>query len=329
MTKLISSWRYMLTGAIIIVLYIVYTQFFNNDLVNEPITTTEVLSSKANVTPKITKAKNSQPQYSTGITDEQQLADTSAPENPIVAIKAKLTKGLSSHKNLTHMEKLDYETALFTEIMVIQHDVIQQAEQQGDNVAEVSAILQNAFATMSELAKEKDWQGYLGEVEKLVEMNTNLLDTIMVSALNCELPPEIIKELMHLGANFPDGATSIAAKSSEYVEAMVELGLDIHQISSFGKNGIHGAISIGSVASFDYFIEQGVSIKPSPYGLDPLDSALQYAVISSGDTYFAKKLIELGAPIEVSHKEALMKLQTPENFDVYVKLMNDLPELLE
>jgi hypothetical protein len=338
MTKRISYWRYLITATIIIAFYITYSQFFDNAIVplNEQATTTQVLSNKAIVTPKpntpkLGTVRKKQPEHSTDTTskDKQLVNKSLDPENQHLAIRTELTNGLSSHENQTYSEKLAYEQALLAELMAMSQDAINSAEQNGENIAELSATLLSASKKMADFVKDEDWQGYLVEVEKLAEINTNSLDTVMILALTNEVPPEIIKELLHLGANFDENSISLAAKSLEYVDALTELGLDIHQVSFFGKNAVSSAINNDSAESFNYFVEQGVSIKPSPYGLDPLDDAIAYAVLNSGDTYFAKKLIALGAPIEHSHKEALKEQQTAENSDIYVKLINDLPELLE
>lgn len=135
------------------------------------------------------------------------------------------------------------------------------------------------------------------------------------------LPEDAILDLTSRGWK---GSASVA-------EALLAHGLDVHHADRFGKNAFSQAAAIhGYDAQMAKFLAaQGVSPKPSPRGMDPLDDILSAMVMWGVDEeglWLARLLVDIGAPIEPSHLELTQRIALVAPGD-HAKLVRAIPPL--
>ena len=136
-----------------------------------------------------------------------------------------------------------------------------------------------------------------------------------------------------------DGAMSLAynprADIAAVVEALEPFGLDLHYVNFYGENAFHVLARHPDDDVRWRFAEllasRSVSPKPSPYGLDPLDTVLtrlvEYPTVNAAAAVrFARFLIDYGAPIEESHLLLARQLAVADE-EAYRRLVSAVPEL--
>ena len=119
-------------------------------------------------------------------------------------------------------------------------------------------------------------------------------------------------------------------------EALEPFGFDVHHVDAQGRNAFHilageSLEKEGSWRLAEYLADRHVSVKPSAFGLDPLDRVLTKLLDSprwgSRDRIrFARFLIDHGAPVESSHLE-LAESIARANEDTYRRLVGVVPEI--
>ena len=136
-----------------------------------------------------------------------------------------------------------------------------------------------------------------------------------------------------------DGAMSLAynprADIAAVVEALEPFGLDLHYVNFYGENAFHVLARHPDDDARWRFAEllasRSVSPKPSPYGLDPLDTVLtrlvEYpSVNAAAAVRLARFLIDHGALIEESHLLLARQLAVADD-EAYQRLVTAVPEL--
>ena len=137
-----------------------------------------------------------------------------------------------------------------------------------------------------------------------------------------------------------DGALSLAynprADIAAVVEALEPFGLDLHYVNFYGENAFHVLArhpddDEARWRFAELLASRSVSVKPSPYGLDPLDTVLtglvEYpSVNAAAEVRFARFLIDHGAPIEESHLLLARQLAVADE-EAYRRLVSAVPEL--
>ena len=122
----------------------------------------------------------------------------------------------------------------------------------------------------------------------------------------------------------------------EVVEALMPFGLDIHHVDRLGRNAFHilARWDVEDESEWqlaEYLASKGVSVKPSPMGLDPLDRVLTRLLEhprwgSEARIRFVRFLLDNGAPLESSHFELAESL-SQANERTYRALLSEVPEL--
>ena len=81
----------------------------------------------------------------------------------------------------------------------------------------------------------------------------------------------------------------------------------------------------------EYLMGRSVSTKPSPLGLDPLDTVLlailESPSVTPAGVELARFLIDNGSPIELSHRQLVQQIQTADA-DRYELLVAVIPALI-
>ena len=140
--------------------------------------------------------------------------------------------------------------------------------------------------------------------------------------------------IMHMASRTWLGATAAA----EELERLY--GLDVHYIDDNGRNAISklidrvylpgGGFNTRTTEMADFLASRSVTPKPSPAGLDPLDSVLLRLVEDRRGReigiHYARWLVDLGAPIEASHRQLAEKLRRADA-DSHRRLLEAVPEL--
>ena len=75
-----------------------------------------------------------------------------------------------------------------------------------------------------------------------------------------------------------------------------------------------------------FFVEHGVNVKPIPFGFDPLDEAIKNLSEEPFNFGYVNALINGGAPIEPSHKQAVQKFMLSDE-NLYGRLVVKFPQL--
>lgn len=280
---------------------------------------------------------------------ESQLAD------PEVALAAFRGKGLAS--------KLRYQEALEARLEQLAEETEHAAEaaaaggQGGDDAAAGTAGQHdNVVNELFSLANEGRWQQALaladevGGYAHVMLLSTALrsdapLDVLLALARRADsMPPFVVQpgapDWLPLLTPLGDGVMGLArnprADIAAVVEALEPFGLDLHYVDLFGRNAFH--VLAGYIPDdearwrfAELLISHSVSVKPIPYGMDPLDTALAHLVRwpdvdSETAIRLARFLIDHGAPIEASHLQLARQLAVADE-DAYRRLASAVPEL--
>lgn len=279
---------------------------------------------------------------------ESQLAD------PEVALAAFRGKDLAS--------KLRYQEALEARLEQLAEETEHAAEaaaadsQGGDDAPAGTAGQRDLVNELFSLANEGRWQQALALAD---EVGGYAHMALLSVALRSDAPIEVLVALGRRVDSMPplerppdtpdwlppwipldDGVLALArnprADIAAVVEALEPFGLDLHYVDLFGRNAFHELA--GYVPDdearwrfAELLISYSVSVKPSPYGMDPLDTALAHLVRwpnvdSETAIRLARFLIDHGAPIEASHLQLARQLAVADE-DAYRRLVSAVPEL--
>ena len=129
-----------------------------------------------------------------------------------------------------------------------------------------------------------------------------------------------------------------SATTAEKLERLY--GLDIHYVDDDGRNAVSGLIDRlylpgggfhpATTRMADFLASRSVTPKPSPAGLDPLDRVLLDLLESwsakNVGIHHARWLVDLGAPIEASHRQLAEKLRRADA-DSHRALIEAVPAL--
>lgn len=125
------------------------------------------------------------------------------------------------------------------------------------------------------------------------------------------------------------------ADAAEIAAALEPYGLDLNYVDPRGRNafGLLAATPLendGAWRFAEYLASRSVPVKPSAWGLDPLDLVLtrlvEYPRASGARIRFARFLIDHGAPVEPSHLELAAQLSLRSE-DAHRRLLRVVPEL--
>ena len=164
---------------------------------------------------------------------------------------------------------------------------------------------------------------------------------LLFVALGAGAPLDVLLALTQRngGALPKDAAQYLAGNrrpdASAIAEALEPFGFDPHYVDAHGRN----AFSVLAEADLDkegawrfaeYLASRSVSVKPTAFGLDPLDTALtellRHPRWRAANIRFARFLIDQGAPIERSHRELASMIATADA-NTYRRLVSVVPEL--
>ena len=157
----------------------------------------------------------------------------------------------------------------------------------------------------------------------------------LVDRIGGALPPDMIMALV--GGR--DGSVAMAAE----LESL--FGLDIHFVGNNGRNAVSEAVAgfrtyTGAGLSsadqrtmqwLEYLVSRSVTTKPSPFGLDPLDTVLlailENPVAVPVGVGVARLLLDNGAPIELSHRQLVDQIRRSDSAR-YELLVATVPALM-
>lgn len=164
---------------------------------------------------------------------------------------------------------------------------------------------------------------------------------LLFVALGADAPLDVLLALTQRnGGALPEDAARYLAgnqrpDASAIAEALEPFGFDPHYVDAQGRN----AFSFLAEADLDkegawrfaeYLASRSVSVKPTAFGLDPLDTALtnllRHPRWRAANIRFARFLIDQGAPIERSHRELASMIATADA-NTYRRLVSVVPEL--
>lgn len=146
------------------------------------------------------------------------------------------------------------------------------------------------------------------------------------------LPSNTIMWLV--GSSDPDQSLATA-------EALERLhGLNVHFVDEHGRNAVNRTVQRfrktaimdeGTRRWLDFLMNRSVTVKPSPFGLDPLDTVLLAILENPSATPegvgLARVLINNGAPIETSHRELVQQIRATDA-DRFEVLVAEIPALI-
>ncbi|MDE0037595.1 MAG: hypothetical protein OXU77_08530 [Gammaproteobacteria bacterium] len=175
--------------------------------------------------------------------------------------------------------------------------------------------------------------------------------TLLNAALRWGAPTDAVRTLVdRYGGSLPPdtilwlvGGDAVGPAMALELEKLY--GIDVHFVDQHGRNAVSTAVQRfrestaqgGAVVDertmrwLNYLIDHSVSPKPSPFGLDPLDTVLLAILESPSATPagvgLARFLIDNGAPIETSHRQLVRQIQTAD-VDRFELLVAVIPALI-
>lgn len=176
---------------------------------------------------------------------------------------------------------------------------------------------------MMSAASVQNWQEALDSAQELSDseeaIDEEIFDVLIIQALSQNAPIEVFEQLFAKGAKLPDSASHILAiyNHLDLMKKLLAMDLDLHSVDQYGKNALSYSIEAAQGKEmFNFLLQQGVSFKATDHQLDALDLALAKCEFSSLGIEYALTLIEMGAPIENSHRQGLTLLSysNPEHF---------------
>ncbi len=192
-----------------------------------------------------------------------------------------------------------------------------------------------------ESAFERRWSDAIAAAEDVPEPMRKFTSRDLLSqALRVGAPMEVFEALLELndGVLPADAILDLASRgwegSAGVAEALLARGLDVHHVDRFGENAFSRVASlyVTGYAPFEgmasFLASQGVSPKPSPLGMDPLDKVLSDMMLNVEDSglWLAQLLVDIGAPIEASHRELAQRIALLDP-DGHARLVHSIPAL--
>ena len=177
-------------------------------------------------------------------------------------------------------------------------------------------------------AVSKDWEDFIQKAELFEELGPEAKNRALNLAIKNAAPFDIILEFVTRGAEFNSDTIMYLSYTDNVAltQELMSIGLNLHLSDQYGRNGVYFSSQAYSQSMFNLFISYGVTVKPSTQGLDPLDIVLKRSSTNSNSSYFIRKLLENGAPIQQSHIELIKELKN-KNLDYYKKVISLNPEL--
>lgn len=226
----------------------------------------------------------------------------------------------------------------------------------GDEVPTSVAAQEDATRRLFSLARAGRWQEALAFADQ-VGGYAHLM--LLSTALDSDAPLAVLLALARRAGSVPlptappdapdwlarwtplgNGVMSLVydprADIAAVVEALEPFGLDLHYVDLYGENAFHVLArhpddDEARWRFAELLASRSVSVKPSPYGLDPLDTVLtglvEYPTVNAAAAVrFARFLIDHGAPIEESHLLLARQLAVADE-EAYRRLVSAVPEL--
>jgi hypothetical protein len=195
-----------------------------------------------------------------------------------------------------------------------------------------SEALDNAEKLIN-LPFSKSWDESLVNAQQLQnslgEKGTEYYDVLLIQAIQGDAPIEFIKELFALGAHLNDMTILFLANQNnlQLAKQLLVHDLNLHFVDDNGKNAISYSVGIrDSDRMLSFLLNNGVAVKPSNKGLDPLDLALLAITRFEQAVEYAAELVARNAPIEKSHKQQVELLQLTHAAQ-YQQLIEAVPSL--
>lgn len=209
----------------------------------------------------------------------------------------------------------------------------------GDRNEPPDADAMRLIEQLQQLVAEKRWDEAIALGD---QVGNNLHFILLHIALGSDAPLEILLALVDRHGGLPmDAATTLAHNrrpdAVQIAQALEPYGLNIHYVDMLGRNAF--SILAGyrdwekdSTRRFaEYLASRFVAIKPSVWGLDPLDQALtnllRYRYSNRSLMLFVRFAIDYGAPVESSHLQLAQSISMA-NPDTYRRLVSIAPELI-
>ena len=164
------------------------------------------------------------------------------------------------------------------------------------------------------------------------------LESLLSLSLRRGAPMEVLETLVKLNAGLlpEDAILSLSERgwsgAPGVAEALGGFGLDVHHVDNFGRNAFSRLaeshpINLEMAALLASY---SVSPKPNTRGMDPLDLVLSRMVrrasVGESEFQFARLLIDMGAPVESSHRELASRLASLDAAG-FRRLVDVIPDL--
>jgi hypothetical protein len=234
--------------------------------------------------------------------------------------KDEIIEALGKYKDLESKRAIsDYEAALYKQ------ELAEKA------LKPAPAEKQQASDTVKQLITDGDWQQAIeqheAEHDKQIDEQLKLTLSFMM-ALNAGATNDELLSLVAQGAEVaPEFMMTLIYKGNvALLKGLYQYGFNIHYIFPNGENAVSLAVKLRKLSMLSFFVAHGVNVKPLPYGFDPLDKAIEDLRDDPFNFGYVKLLIDAGAPIELSHKQAVQKYMLGEH-NLYSRLVIKFPQL--
>jgi hypothetical protein len=212
--------------------------------------------------------------------------------------KDEIFEALGKYKDLDSKKAVaDYETGLYKREFAAKALKPKPAEKQ------------QASDTVKKMIADGDWQQAIeqheAEHDKQLDDQLKLTLSFMM-ALNAGATNDELLSLVAQGAEVaPEFMMTLIYKGNvALLKGLYQNGFNIHYVFPNGDNAVSLAVKLRKLSMLSFFVAHGVNVKPLPYGFDPLDKAIEGLRGDSLNFGYVKLLINSGAPIERSHKQA-------------------------
>jgi len=215
---------------------------------------------------------------------------------------------------------------------LIDQSLLEIKQREAANPRRKSPLSLEQQDSFKKLIKEGNWQNALNlaeeqdntEFDSQQELNEAFGYSLMLGA-----DIKVLLDLLDRGSkpNINLMSSIINRGNMTLIESLLQHGFNFNHVSQLGKGAITYAIEYKQPQLLAYFISKGYSVKPSTYGSDPLDYALQQLKTTPYNFTYINMLIAAGAPIEISHKEEVQSFILFKS-DLYNMLTNKHPQLI-
>lgn len=197
------------------------------------------------------------------------------------------------------------------------------------NDSDIDPIKEEILIKIYKLAKQQKWSEAINLLENFDIQNDELLNTLIVLAINTNAEFSIIKDFLDKGGKLLPNtiSTLIRNDNSTLAKQLMDYGLNINTVDLLGSNSISQAVKNKALSMFMFLIDEGAEINNSSVGYDALDIALMQFTTNKGDLIYIDKLIANGARIELSHKQISAEIRN-EKLNYYIELIGRNPELI-